>query len=102
MNTPVGAGAYAAAVADGGDPGGGLARREAARVAGVVVLVVAACVFVFENLQPVTVHLWVTSRHTRLIWIIVVTLAAGILVGYLTAHLASRRQAGGRRPRRRI
>lgn len=88
-------------MAEGGGQGGRrLERREVGRLVGVTALVVLAVVFVVQNLQTVTVHLWVTSSHTRLIWVIVGTLAVGIVLGYAASRAASRRQAGGGRRRR--
>ena len=73
-------------------------RRKLARAGGLLVLVVLVVVFVAENLQTVTVHLWVTSRHLRIIWVITGSLVIGGAVGYLAGR--SQRGRSGRVRRR--
>ena len=59
------------------------ARRRLAIQAGVIgVLVLIALVFVVQNSQPVEVDLLVSTRHPRLIWVILGCLAAGFVVGF--------------------
>lgn len=73
-------------------PAGKPVRRpkRAVAVAGLVV-VAAAVVFVVENSQRVTVHLWVVTGHPRLIWVLLVTLVVGAVAGVLATKGSRRR-----------
>ena len=74
-------------------------RRRLARATALAVVVVAAVSFVVENAQPVKVRFWLVTSHPRLIWVVVVCLAAGALLGYDVGR--TRRRRTGRRKGRR-
>jgi uncharacterized membrane protein YciS (DUF1049 family) len=85
-------------------------RRALGRLAGIVVFLGLAISFVAENLQGVTVHLWVVDRRMALVWVVAVCLVAGLAVGYWVGWFGHRRALerraaraarGGRRRRHR-
>lgn len=82
-------------------------RRGVARLVVLAVLVAAAVSFVLENDQKVKVQLWFVTGHPHLIWVLVVAVVVGAVIGYLVGLPRRRRQAaaddpqaGGRRRRR--
>ncbi len=56
-----------------------------------------AVVFVLQNAQPVRVHFWFVRAHPRLIWVVLVSVVVGVVLGYLLA--APGRRAAKRRRR---
>jgi uncharacterized integral membrane protein len=59
-------------------------------------LVAYAIAFILENRTSVKVHFVLTKTHVSLVWLILLALAVGLLVGILLAQLERR----GRRRRR--
>lgn len=93
-----------------GDGGRADRRRALGRLVAILAFVGLAVSFVAENLQPVTVHLWVVGRRMALVWVVAVCVVAGLAVGYWVGWLGHRRALerraaraarGGRRRRRR-
>lgn len=74
---------------------GGEGRR-ISRLVALGILLAAAVSFVLENDQAVRVRLWFVTGHPRLIWVLVVTVVAGAVIGYLIARPARRRRAWSR------
>jgi uncharacterized integral membrane protein len=92
------------------ETGLGRHRRAVARLGTLAVLVAVAVSFVLENDQKVRVRLWFVTGHPRLIWVLVVTVVVGAVIGYLVGVPRRRRaraepgqpgETGGRRRRRR-
>lgn len=81
----------------GGDPAqaggadGGDRRLALGRLAAIVVLLGLAVAFVVENLDRVTVHLWVVQRRIGLVWVVAGCLVAGLAVGYWVGWQGHRR-----------
>jgi uncharacterized integral membrane protein len=59
---------------------------------GLVLVVAYLIAFVVENDKSVSVHWVFFTVHTSLIWVIIVTLAIGILVGVALSQLHRRRR----------
>jgi uncharacterized integral membrane protein len=74
---------------NGGD---GSDARDAAQVIGIVVLVALLIAFVFDNTRRVKVGFVFADRQTRLIYVLIVTFALGILVDRLWQHWRRRRR----------
>lgn len=68
-------------------------RRRLARAAGLVVALVAVVWFVVDNSQPVKVRFWLVTAHPRLIWVVLVCLVAGALLGFVLGRERRRRRA---------
>jgi uncharacterized integral membrane protein len=66
-----------------------------------LVLLAALVSFVVQNGQKVKVQLWFVSGHPRLIWVLLVTVAVGAILGFIAGRPGRRRRADGRRGRRR-
>jgi uncharacterized integral membrane protein len=63
-----------------------------ARVAVVVVLAAYVIAFVLENRKGVKVHFVLTSAHVSLVWLILLSLVLGFVVGILLSQLERRRR----------
>jgi uncharacterized integral membrane protein len=65
----------------------------------VVALVLVAVVvsFVVENAQRVKVQLWFVTGHPRLIWVLLVAVVVGAVLGFVAARPGRRRRLGERR-----
>ena len=60
-------------------------------VIGLVLIGVYIVAFIAENNKEVTVHFLLFSAHTSVIWVILFTLAIGIVGGLLLSQLTRRR-----------
>jgi uncharacterized integral membrane protein len=65
--------------------------RDAARVIGIVVLVALLIAFVVDNTRRVKIGFVFGDRETRLIYVLIVTFALGILVDRLWQQWRKRR-----------
>lgn len=74
----------------------GVNKGRAARLVALAVVLAVAVSFVLENDQAVRVRLWFVTGHPRLIWVLVVTLVAGAVIGFLVGRPARRRRAWAR------
>jgi uncharacterized integral membrane protein len=64
----------------------------------VLLLIVAYIVaFVAENNSRVTLHFVLVTTHTSVIWLILLSLAIGIVAGLLLSQLYRRRRGGKQR-----
>ena len=54
--------------------------------------------FVLENRKQVHVHFVLTSAHVSLVWLILLALGVGVLVGTLLAQLERRRRRRANKP----
>lgn len=79
-------------------------RPRLARLAALGVVVAVVVSFVVENDRSVPLRLWFVTGRPDLIWVLVVTLMVGGLVGYIVGRPGRRRRVGsgaGRNGRRR-
>jgi uncharacterized integral membrane protein len=60
-------------------------------VAGLALIVAYVVAFVAENTKSVTVHFVFLSAHTSVIWVILLSLAIGLISGLLLSQLERRR-----------
>ena len=60
-------------------------------VAGLALIVAYMVAFVAENNKKVTVHFVFVSAHTSVIWVILLSLAIGLVGGLLLSQLERRR-----------
>jgi uncharacterized integral membrane protein len=60
-------------------------------VGGLVLIVAYIVAFIAENTKAVTVHFVVYTTHTSVIWIILLSLAIGLVGGVLLSQLERRR-----------
>ncbi|MCZ7537080.1 MAG: LapA family protein [Acidimicrobiia bacterium] len=65
-------------------------KREVARLIALAVLTVALAAFVIDNTQSVRVGFVFDERNPPLIWVLVVTLLLGALIGRLASWLRNR------------
>jgi uncharacterized integral membrane protein len=63
-----------------------------ARVAVIVIVAAYVIAFVLENRKSVNVHFVVATASVSLVWLILLSLALGFLVGILTSQLERRRR----------
>lgn len=75
-------------------------RRRAVRLVVVAVIVAVVIAFIVRNAQAVQVDLLVTTRHPRLIWVILSCFLLGAVVGFVASGPARRARTGERRRRR--
>jgi uncharacterized integral membrane protein len=75
---------------------GAILKSPVLRLLGLIALAAIVAVFVFQNLQTVSVHFWFIKRHPPLIFVIIGCLLIGLLVGYVTGF-----RRGVRKTRRR-
>lgn len=73
-----------------GDRGG--KRREAITVLVLALLVAYAVAFVVENSKRVSIHFVIGSARTRVIWVILLSIAIGLIAGMLLPQLRRRRR----------
>lgn len=74
-------------------------RRNLAKPIVALVLLGVIVSFVVQNNQKVKVQLWFVSGHPRLIWVLIVTVAVGAVLGFVAGR-PRRRRAEERRGRR--
>jgi uncharacterized integral membrane protein len=60
-------------------------------IGGLVLIVAYIVAFIAENTKSVTVHFVVYTTHTSVIWIILLSLAIGLVGGVLLSQLYRRR-----------
>ena len=72
-------------------------RRRLVRLVGAGVVVALAVVFVVQNSAPVRLHVFVFSAHPRLIWVVLVSIVLGVVLGFL---LGAPGRSSSRRRRR--
>jgi uncharacterized integral membrane protein len=60
-------------------------------VGGLALIVAYIVAFIAENNKSVTVHFVFYSAHTSVIWVILLSLAIGLIVGLLLSQLERRR-----------
>ena len=58
---------------------------------GLVLIVAYVVAFIAENNKRVRVHFVLYSAHTSVIWLILISVGIGLLVGLLVSQLARRR-----------
>lgn len=63
-----------------------------ARVAVVVVLAAYVIAFILENRKAVSVHFVLTTARVSLVWLILLSLVLGFVVGILLSQLERRRR----------
>ncbi len=56
-------------------------RRRAVRGIGVLLVVAAAVTFVVQNDKSVPVHFWFFTGHPRVIWVVLISLVVGLVIG---------------------
>ena len=61
-------------------------------VAGLALIVAYIAAFIAENNKNVTVHFVLLSAHTSVIWVILLSLAIGLIAGVLLSQLERRRR----------
>jgi uncharacterized integral membrane protein len=62
---------------------------------GLVLIVAYVIAFIIKNSDRVKIDFVLFSTHTSLIWLIILLLAIGSLVGVLVSQLYRRRRSGG-------
>lgn len=72
-------------------------QRNLAKPIVALVLLGVVVSFVVENNQKVKVQLWFVTGHPRLIWVLLVTVAVGAVLGFVAARPGRRRRGETRR-----
>lgn len=67
-------------------------RRQLRRLAALVSLALVVFLFIMQNRDEVSVSFVLFTAETRLIWVMVLCLAAGGIAGYLLAGILRRRR----------
>jgi uncharacterized integral membrane protein len=67
-------------------------RREAGALIGLGLLVAFVVAFVIENSKRISVHFVFGTARTRVIWLILLSLALGLIAGLLLPQLGRRRR----------
>ena len=62
---------------------------------GLVLIVIYVIAFIIKNSHKITIHFVLFSTRTSLIWLIILLLAIGALMGVLVSQLYRRRRSGG-------
>ena len=62
---------------------------------GLVLIVACVIAFIIKNSDQVKIDFVLFSTHTSLIWLIILLLAIGSIVGVLLSQLYRRRRSGG-------
>ncbi|MCU0306439.1 MAG: hypothetical protein MUE51_01470 [Thermoleophilia bacterium] len=86
----------------GRPPGGGLDERQVRQLGLIVVIVVVAILvlaFIVENTDRVELSFVFFSARTSLIWVILLALVAGIVIGAAGVYLLRRRFASAPKDR---
>jgi uncharacterized integral membrane protein len=63
-----------------------------ARLAAIILLAAYAIAFVLENRKAVSLHFVVATANVSLVWLILLSLAVGFVVGILLSQLERRRR----------
>lgn len=75
-------------------------RRNVAKPIAALVLLAVVVSFVIDNSQKVRVRLWFVTGHPRLIWVLIVTVVVGAVLGFVAGRPGRRRRDAERRRRR--